>query len=113
MSSLPHIRQTGTTKQLIVDGQPFLMLGGELQNSQFSSARYMKGVWQRLKDAHLNTVLGSVSWEQIEAEEGRFCFDELDEIVLDARAHGLRLVLLWFGSFKNGEHVGSCNTPCR
>ncbi|EMD00161.1 glycoside hydrolase family 35 protein [Baudoinia panamericana UAMH 10762] len=99
---IPHLRATATSKQLIVNGEPFLVLGAELQNSSLTSAAYMRGVWGKLKDAHINTVLGCVTWEHIEPEEGKFDFAELDQIVTDARAHGLRLVLLWFGSFKNG-----------
>lgn len=52
---------------------------------------------------NMNTVLGSVSWEQIEPTEANFDFEALDQVLLDARKHGLHVVLLWFGSFKNGE----------
>lgn len=100
---VPHLRQVGDTQQLIVNGEPFLMLGGEVQNSQFSSAKYMDTVWPRLKQANLNTVFGSVSWEQIEPTEGRFDFRELDGVIAGARRHHLHIVLLWFGSFKNGK----------
>lgn len=89
----------------MVNGQPFLMRAAELQNSSLSSARFMKDVWPKLVQANINTVLGPVSWEQIEPSEGVLCFDELDEIIQDARAHGLHLVLLWFGSFKNGMRL--------
>ncbi|KAI8670228.1 hypothetical protein NCS55_00768000 [Fusarium keratoplasticum] len=47
-------------------------------------------------------MLGSVSWESIEPQEGVFDFSELDKVVLGARKHGLHLVILWFGSYKNG-----------
>lgn len=99
---IPHLESTPAGKQLIVDGKSFLMLAGELQNSSLSSAKYMRTVWHKLAEANVNTVLGSVTWEQIEPEEGRFDFSELDQVILDARDHHLRLVLLWFGSFKNG-----------
>ncbi len=99
---ITYLESTPTGKQLRVDGKPFLMLAGELQNSSLSSANYMQSVWHKLTEANVNTVLGSVTWEQIEPEEGRFDFAELDQIILDARSHHLRLVLLWFGSFKNG-----------
>lgn len=62
----------------------------------------MKSAWPNLMAQNLNTVLASVSWEQIEPQEGVFTFETLDQNILDARKHGLRLVLLWFGSFKNG-----------
>ncbi|TIA27634.1 beta-galactosidase [Aureobasidium pullulans] len=102
LSRIPHLRQTTNSKQLIVDDEPFLMLAGELQNSSFSSSEYMKDVWSKLTTMNMNTVLGSVSWKQIEPTEGAFDFTSLDQVLLDARLHNLRVVLLWFGSFKNG-----------
>ncbi|THV83225.1 beta-galactosidase [Aureobasidium pullulans] len=101
-SHIPHLHQTANSKQLIIDGEPFLMLAGELQNSSFSSPEYMKDVWSKLTTMNMNTLLGSVSWEQIEPTEGDFDFTSLDQVLLDARSHNLRVVLLWFGSFKNG-----------
>lgn len=99
---LPKIRKTGDAHQLFVDSKPYLMLAGELQNSSFSSPTYMESVWEKLTAQNLNTVLASVSWEQIEPQEGVFNFESLDRNIQEARKHGLRLVLLWFGSFKNG-----------
>ena len=99
---IPHLVDTDNGKQLIVKGRPFLMLGGELQNSSLTDPEYMNTVWQKLVDTHVNTVLGCVTWEQIEPVEGQFCFDVLDQVVKDARSHGIHLILLWFGSFKNG-----------
>lgn len=101
-TTYPHLRLTDNGKQLIVDGRPFLSLAGELQNSSLTSAEYMDTVWQKLVNTHINTVLGCVTWEMIEPTEGQFTFTELDRVILGARKHGLRLVLLWFGSFKNG-----------
>ncbi|EFQ88840.1 hypothetical protein CFE70_006483 [Pyrenophora teres f. teres 0-1] len=102
-TEIPHLQQYGTTKQLIVNGKPYLMLGGELQNSSLSSAEYMSEVWPKMVATNVNTLLGSVSWEMIEPEEDRFDFEELDKVILGAREHGLHLILLWFGSFKNGR----------
>lgn len=81
------------------------MLGGELQNSSLSSAEYMSEVWPKMVATNVNTLLGSVSWEMIEPEEGKFDFEELDKVILGAREHDLHLILLWFGSFKNGESM--------
>jgi GH35 family endo-1,4-beta-xylanase len=103
--NIPHLKKTGTTTQLIVDGKPFLILGGELQNSSLTSARYMEGVWQKMKDTGVNTLLGCVTWEDIEPEEGTFDFSELEKILAGAAKHGMKLVLLWFGSFKNGMRL--------
>jgi beta-galactosidase GanA len=98
----PYLRKTNKTWELIVDSKPYLVLGAELQNSSMSSAHYMNEVWQNIKDMGVNTVLGPICWEDIEPEEDKFDFGEMDEIIASAALHGLRLILLWFGSFKNG-----------
>lgn len=87
--------------RLIVDGKPFLIRGGELGNSSATDRAWLAPHWQRLKAMNLNTVLAPVTWEAIEPEEGKFDFSSLDWLVEDARAHDMRLVLLWFGSWKN------------
>jgi beta-galactosidase GanA len=101
--SIPHLEKQGTATQLIVDGKPFLVLGAELNNSSASSLEYMKPLWPRLVATHLNTVLATVSWELIEPEEGKFDFGVVDGLIKEARANDLHLVLLWFGSWKNGK----------
>ena len=61
----------------------------------------MRPVWPRLAAMHLNTVLAPVSWELIEPEEGKFDFTIVDGLIDGARRNNLRLVFLWFGSWKN------------
>lgn len=102
IASLPRLEKVETSWQLYVDDKPFLVLGGELQNSSLTSAAYMATVWKKAVNAGINTLLGCVTWEDIEPEEDRFSFSELDAVIAGAHAHGIRLVLLWFGSFKNG-----------
>jgi beta-galactosidase GanA len=96
-----HLEKHGDTRQLVVDGKPFLILGGELGNSSASSADYMKPHWPRLKAMHLNTVLAPVYWELVEPAQGKFDWSSLDAMLRDARAQDLKLVLLWFGAWKN------------
>jgi beta-galactosidase GanA len=99
--SLPHLRRQGTATQLVVDGKAFLVLGGELGNSTSSSLEYMRPVWPKLVSLNLNTVLAPVYWELIEPVEGKFDFTLVDGLIQEARRHQLRLVPLWFGSWKN------------
>jgi hypothetical protein len=98
----PHLLKQGTATQLIVDGKPFLALAGELANSSATSVEYMKPIWPKLAAAGLNTVIAGVSWNQIEPQEGKFDFSVLDGVMRDARSNNLRLVLIWFASWKNG-----------
>lgn len=100
--ALPHLDKRNGTTQLIVDGKPFLMLAGELHNSSTGSEHYMSPIWQRMAAKNLNTVLAVVSWELIEPLEGQFDFTQVDNIINGARAAGLKVGILWFGSWKNG-----------
>lgn len=99
----PHLQRWGAATQLVVDGRPYLIRGAELNNSSASSLDYLKPLWPRLVASRLNTVLATVSWELIEPEEGKFDFKLVDGLIDGARSSDLRLVLLWFGSWKNGK----------
>ena len=98
---VPYLRTQGTATQLIVDDKPFLVLGGELGNSSSSDREYLQPIWPKLAALKLNTVLIPVYWELIEPSEGKFDFSLIDGLIQDARKHSLRLVPLWFASWKN------------
>jgi len=98
---LPQLRQEHGVTQLIVDGKPFLAIGGELDNSSASSPAYMAPIWPKLAAMNFNTVLIPAYWELIEPQEGRFDFRSVDGVIGEARKHNLRVVLLWYGSWKN------------
>ena len=98
---IPRLQPQGTATQLVVDGAPFLIRGGELGNSTASDLDYLRPSWSRFQALHLNTVVAPVYWELTEPVEGRYDFALVDGLLRDARAHDMRLVLLWFGSWKN------------
>jgi hypothetical protein len=89
------------TGQLILKGQPFLVLGGELGNSSAGTAAEADSVVPKLAAMHFNTILMPVAWEQLEPKQGAFDFSILDKWIAAARSHNVHLVLLWFGSWKN------------
>jgi beta-galactosidase GanA len=105
---IPHLQKKGSATQLIVDGKPFLMLGGELGNSSSSNSSYMDSIWPTLEKLNLNTILAPVYWELIEPQEGKFDFSVVRDLILGARQRNIHLVLLWFGSWKNSM---SCYAP--
>jgi len=100
-AEVPRVRMENGTGQLIVNGQPFLILGGELGNSSAATAAEADQIVPRLAAMHMNTILMPVAWEQIEPKEGEFDFGILDHWIDTARTRNLHLVLLWFGSWKN------------
>lgn len=105
---IPFLRKQGSATQLMVDNKPFLVLAGELGNSSSSDLEYMRPIWSKLAAMNLNTVLVPVYWELIEPTEGKFDFTLVDGLIQEARKHKLRLVPLWFASWKNSM---SCYAP--
>ena len=100
-AQLPALKKNGAVTQMFVDGKPFLMLAGELHNSSASSIDYMKPIWNHLSELNLNTVIGTVNWELLEPEEGKFDFTLVDAQINEARVRNMRLVLIWFATWKN------------
>jgi beta-galactosidase GanA len=102
VAQAPHLETRGAATQLIADGQPFLMLSGELTNSSSSSLAYMQPIWPKLAAAGLNTIVTPLSWELIEPAEGKFDFTLVDGLLAQAREQHLKVVFLWLASWKNG-----------
>jgi len=100
---IPYLKRVHNSTQLFVDGKPFLMLAGEVHNSATGSAESMRTIWPHLAKMNYNTVIAPVSWELVEPEEGEFHFELVDSMVVGARMNNLRLVILWFGSWKNAK----------
>ncbi|MXO60097.1 beta-galactosidase [Altererythrobacter salegens] len=97
---LPTIEHRDGRHALIVDGKPFLMLGAQAHNSSNYQAM-LDTVFPMLDEMHANTLEMPVAWEQVEPVEGRFDFGFVDALLVAARQHDKRLVLLWFGTWKN------------
>ena len=100
--------RSNSTARIVANGKPMLMIGGELGNSSASTPEDVKRTFAHLSKIGLNTVLAPVSWELIEPQEGTFDMSSLDVILTEARRNGLRVVLLWFGAWKNSM---SCYAP--
>lgn len=100
--SIPKIVQKDGRFALMVDGAPYLMLGVQANNSSAWPA-YLDKVWPAAETLHANTVELPVYWEQLEPTQGKFDFSVVDLILKQAREHHVRLVLLWFGTWKNGS----------
>lgn len=101
--AMPKIIEADGRHELLVDGKPFFMLGGQVHNSSAWPA-LLPQVWTAMANLHANTLEAPVYWEQIEPTEGTFDFGLIDTLLTQARQHGTRLVLLWFGTWKNGSN---------
>lgn len=87
--------------RLLVDGRPFLLLGAQVHNSSAWPSP-LEQVWPQLDQLGGNTLEAPIYWQDVEREEGIYDFGRVDSLLEGARAHGKRLVLLWFGTWKNG-----------
>jgi hypothetical protein len=102
-SAVPHLEKRGLATQLIVDGKPFLILGAEPPTSGPSNLVYLRYMLQVQADTHQNTSAIAVGWNWIEPQKGKYDFRIPDAMIEDASEIGQRIVLVWFGSWKNGD----------
>lgn len=98
----PRLVQRDGRWALLVEGRPYLVLGGQIHNSSGWPSE-LPQVWKSLEALHANTIEAPVYWEQVEPQPGQFDWSNVDQIVKGARDHNLRVVLLWFGTWKNGN----------
>jgi len=108
LSAQPKLNLSGATAHLIVNDKPMLMIGGEMGNSSASTLADVQKHFSHLHKLGLNTVFAPVSWELIEPQEGQFDMTTLHNLLTEARKNDLKLVLLWFGVWKNSM---SCYAP--
>src|ERR1035441_10070857 len=99
---IPRIVQKDGHYALFLDDAPYLMLGAQVHNSSSWPAELPK-VWPAMEYLHVNTVEMPVYWEQIEARQGVYDFTLVDTLLSEARKRQVHLVLLWFGTWKNGS----------
>lgn len=102
------LQKQGTATQLVVDGNPFLILGGELGNSSAACVQDIERIFPKLQRMGLNTVLVPAYWDLIEPTEGNFDFTLTDKVLQQARKNNLKVIFLWFGVWKNSM---SCYAP--
>ena len=99
---MPRVAHQDGRYALMVDGKPYLMLGAQVSNSSGWPEK-LQALWPMADLMHVNTLEVPVYWEQLEPSEGKFDDSVVDDVVQQARAHHVRLILLWFATWKNGK----------
>ena len=99
---IPRLVKKDGRYALFVDGAPYFILGAQVNNSSGWPGVLPK-VWPAMEFMHANTVEIPVYWEQFEPKQGQFDTSVVDTLLTQARAHKLRLILLWFATWKNGN----------
>jgi len=99
---IAEIKKENGKYTFYADGEPFLVLGAQLWNSS-SWHEYLGKIWPQLKELGCNTLEAPVYWQDVEPVNGEFNFKNLDSLIYGARKNNLKLVVLWFGSYKNGS----------
>ncbi len=104
MNKIAEVKIDRGIPTLYVDGRPFQAFAGEVHNSAaYDPEKMEKEIWQKMNQSHLNTLIVPVYWETLEPEEGKFDFALLDTLLEQAARYEKKLILLWFGLWKNGE----------
>lgn len=101
-TELPRLVQQQGRFALLVDGAPFTVMAAQLHNSS-AWPDTLPGTWSSVEALHANTLEAPVYWEQFEPGPGHFDTRNIDALIDQSRQHHVRLILLWFGSWKNGQ----------
>lgn len=99
--NLPRIETVDSRPRLVVDGQPFLILGLQWDCDSCFSCEEMNPLFAEARKMGANTAALPVYWREIEPEQGRHDFTMMAERLEQARANDLRIIVLWFATWKN------------
>lgn len=99
---MPRLVTENGRHALLVDGAPYTVLAAQLHNSSAWPA-VLPGALDQVVALNANTVEAPVYWEAFEPAPGRYDTTNVDALIEQARKRNLRVALLWFGSWKNGQ----------
>lgn len=83
-------------------GKPFMPVGIQAHNSSTGTCLIEKAI-QVVKTYGGNCLEAPVYWYRLEPEEGQYDMSLVKGLIDETRAAGLKLIILWFGTSKNGH----------
>ena len=88
--------------QFTVHGKPFFPVGGQAHNSTSYVLEDLNITFDAVRKLNGNSCAVTICWDRFEPREGEFDGRYVTDIIDLARKYELHLILLWFGSWKNG-----------
>ncbi|MFY9926325.1 MAG: DUF5597 domain-containing protein [Opitutaceae bacterium] len=102
--SLPHLVHQDGRFALFVDDAPFLILAVEDQDIGLESTWPGRAKeWSAIDYLNANTVEVPIYWDEFEPQPGKYDYSSIDRLLTEARQHNVRVVPLWFATYKNGS----------
>ncbi len=101
-AEMPKLIENNGRYALLVDGEPFLMLGGQSANSS-TWPKMLPGVWNTIESMHANTLEIPIYWEQFEPEPGNYDFSMI-KMLLDQPGKGCSLGFAVVCYMENGSN---------
>jgi hypothetical protein len=86
-----------------VNGKPFFPIGGQSCNSSGYTEKTSEMAFKVIKSLHGNTLEIPVYWDKVEEVEGKYDFTTVDVLLAGGRRNDVKLILLWFATWKNGN----------
>ncbi len=108
LSASVKLQKQGTATQLTVNNKPMLLLAGELSNSAATSTGDIAAAFESMSQSGVNATFVPAYWEFVEPSEGKYDFTLVDNVIATARKHDIKVIILWFGAWKNSM---SCYAP--
>ena len=84
-------------------GEPLLLLGTQTHNSSVGDPEMMARELAAVKAYGGNLLEAPIYWYKLEREPGQYDFSDVDGLLSLCRENDLYLILLWFGTSKNGH----------
>ena len=103
MPAVPAIVRSAGKSFLTVDGSPFIILGLQWDCDACFHPAEMNPLFPHAARMACNTAVLPVYWREVEPEMDHFDFRMVDERIKQCRANRLRLILLWFATWKNAS----------